>query len=365
MHDTPVPEARLELERLRLAAALQRARRTLVARPAASAPEVAQGALFPLLHALGVDIFDLSTLRLAKEPSPELAVYSLRLGVSAEISMVAADASLPAVTVNGDPRADRAGLAIASNGRHWKAVSDGRSAALDFELFEPGFPEALAALITALIAGESSADGLDRAREALQVNRLTDSVERLIERTGADRVRNAAADPAALEGSLRREGLLGANEHLPKGYELARERLEEVLESGEKRPGRGGPLARIGIDEVRHHAEQVRSMRGKLEARFEGKTVEISSRTAYYFLLAALALNHGREDAIPPEDLVRPPDTPPAGRHARPLGRPGWYLLLDHVPDVVERHTSMLLDVLGLRRHFSATQRGEEYPKID
>lgn len=124
-------------------------------------------------------------------------------------------------------------------------------------------------------------------------------------------------------------------------------------------------LERIDLAEVREHARQVRHLHGKLQANFDSQPVEITSRSALYYVLAALALQHGREDAIPSDDLIRPPDEPPDQRRARALVRPGWHLLLDHDPGELEERTSQLLDALGLRESLTATLRGHPYPSGD
>lgn len=317
MRDTPVPESHLEMERLRVAAALQRARRALVARPRANAIDLAQAAVFPLLHSLAVDIFDLQTMRLAGSPAPERADYRLLNG--AETVLVKVFAVESALTAGGNAGVEH-GWTLASNGRLWRASTADESRSLEFDLFDEGFAEALHLL---LAQGSEPQQRFDRAEEALRAGgpgagKLSGGDARLAASGGEERLRERAGDSAALE--------------------------------------------RIGIAEVQSVAGQVRHLHGKLEARFDGHPVDVTSRSAFYFVLAALALQHDRAEAIPADDLIQPPDEPPPSRRARALGRPGWHLLLDHRPAVLEEHTASLLDALNLRATFTATQRGEPYP---
>jgi hypothetical protein len=293
VRDTPVPESPLELERLRVAVALQRARKALVARPRPHALDLYQGAVMPVLHALGVDVYDLGVLRLASEPRPELAVYRLHCRDEVvRIEVSTAEAVPPSKTA-----ADGQGWTIASNGRSWRARTFDESRALDLDLFDENFAKALNLLL--------SEEGAAAAR-----------------------------------------------------FDRAGELLRSSVPGGDDPP----PLERITLSEVREYAEQVRHLHGKLEARFDGQPIEMTSRSAFYFVLAALALRHGRADAIPADDLVRPPDEPPALRRSRELGRPGWHLLLDHHPAALEERTCTLLDALRLRDLFTVTKRGEPYP---
>lgn len=318
MRDTPVPASSLEPERLRMAAALQKARATLLVKPRPLAADIAQGALLPLLHALGVDIFDLRTLRLegrvkgtvkgtvesgaAKDAvegpvEGERVVYRMLLpGDSCRIEVLAADGRMPPLAPAADTAfGDNVDWVLFSNGRQWRAqTADGR-VQLEFELLHPGFGNTMAALLE---PGNSPEARIGRAAERL---------------------------------------------HTETGEAVS-------------------PFERISLAEVKSHAEQVRHLHGKLETRFGGEAVDVTSRSAFYYVLAALALAHGREDAIPGDDLVRPPDEPPDVSRSRALGRPGWHLLLDLEPSEIEERIRTLLDALGLNDVFTAALRGARYP---
>jgi hypothetical protein len=248
----------------------------------------------PVLHALGVDVFDLGVLRPASEPRPERAVY--RLHRQGEVVRIEVSAGDPAPPVD-EPADDEQVWSLASNGRKWRASTPDGSRSLELDLFDENFARALDVLLGD--EGDTAAR-FDRAEE------------------------------------LQRASGRGSDD-LP-------------------------PLERITLAEVREYAEQVRHLHGKLEAQFDGQPIEMTSRSAFYFVLAALALRHGRADAIPADDLVRPPDEPPASRRSRELGRPGWHLLLDHNPAALEERTCLLLDALQLRTMFTVTKRGEPYP---
>lgn len=300
MQQIATPEPATQFERLRVAAALQRAKRTLLARPAPAAPELAQGILFPLLQALKFDVFDLETLRLQGAGSPERAIYKLNTAGAESGSADRNIATFEILAANDRLQDAEEGvdgeLFLATNGRRWRAVVKGVGR-IDLDLLDAGFAEALHEL---LLSQEDLETRLEGARETLRARRVT---------TGR----------ATLGG--------------------------------------------IGIDEVRGHAELVRNLRGALEASFDGQPLsEVSSRSAFYFVLASLALEHGREDAIPSGDLIRPPEEPPQSRRTRPLSGDGWHLILDHDPQSIERRTAALLDSLQLSRRFEAKQHGRTYP---
>ena len=295
MPHTPRPDVPHELERPRLAAALQHARSALVVRPPASAFDVAQGVLLPLLSSLGVDVFDLERLRMAEGAGSTRVEFLLQGEPRLRFVIMPVQASLP-------PADDAA--VVVTNGKRWRLGDAG-----EFDLND----EELANRLGRLLAGE---------------------------------------EPDLSTAVTNRDSGAGHD-------------------TGEKSPPRqarppefapAGPLERITLEEIRGYAGAVRNMRGKLQVWFEGEPVDITSRSAFYYVLAELALRHGREDAIPGDDLVVPPDEAPAHRRARPLARPGWQLLVDHEPDVVEERTLELIEALGLQRQFNATQRGQPYP---
>lgn len=293
MGDAPTHQQQTGLDRPRVAAALRHARQALLARPAASAADLAQAALLPLLYALGIEIFDLGTLRL--EESTERSVGYRLSGPKpgTKITLVAPGEPIPRAS-GEEP------LFVASDGRRWLLSAAGEGA-LDVDLFDPGLATALHAL---LCSGGSATERLEAARHRLQQAR--------------------AESPSSLS-----------------------------------------PLGRIELEEVRRYAQQVKHLRGNLLAWFEGEQLEVTSRSGFYYLLGALALAHGREDAIPGDDLVQPPDQPPPERRSRPLARPGWHLLLDHDQETASRRTAALLDALQLRGTLTASQRGHPFPPGD
>lgn len=339
MRDTPIPDGQRELRQLRMADALQRARRALVVRPAPGAFELARGGLFPLLTSLGVDVFDLERLRLSNRGSVGRVNFSLRLASelhSIEITALSDTPPLPELEAEGI-------LAISTNLREWRGLLAGTSHILEFELFDDGFAEALQALFD---AAEDPESRLRRAQEVLRQARLMEppavpAAGQAYSSSTPERIGTSAPDPES-------------------GFEVGRATREASAGGGGEAPKH--PLQPIDLPEVRQHSLPVRNLHGKLEVWFDGQPIEVTSRSGFYYLLAALALDNGREDAIPGADLVRPPDRPPEESRIRPLGHPGWHLLLDQEPDVIEQRTSLLLDRLHLRSRFSATQRGKPYP---
>ena len=291
MHEFAPPALPLERERLRVAGALHTARGALLSKPPPDAYDMVQGVVFPVLQALGAEVFDLSVLRQVGTPSREQVRFRFETGAE-PLDLIARPAGERLQA--GGPDGFSSFL-IETNGRDWWAALRGGSA-LELELFQPGFPEALALLL------------LDEREPAL---RLAAAAELLNERA----------------------------------------------------PGQASPLRSITHETVRRLAQPVRNLRGSLQATFDGELLEeIASRTALYYLLCALAVEHDREEIIPAEDLYLPPDEPPAGSRSRPLPRPGWYLLLDQPSEQLEARTRQLLEALSLERLFTAIHSGRSYP---
>ena len=188
-------------------------------------------------------------------------------------------------------------------------------------------------------------------------------LERLVVKVGADIVREHAEDPEGLKTLLQEHGLASPEVLESLQENEIREAIQTSLKATQLGFVRPAPaLVDITLADVEKHSKGVRGLKGHLETLFDDKPVEIRSRSGYLLVLASLALQHGREDAVPSSLLVRPPDHPEEGARCRPLGRPGWFLTLPAGGGELEQTVSSLLDSLNLRHRFHVSQRGQPFP---
>lgn len=348
-----------------LLAVAEQVARDLVVQPAPDALGVAQAALLPLLWACGQRAFDLRVLRAEGLPTSRHLRYRLHVAGAA----VPVDVWAVGEPIDG-PRAAALGLdgapwGLRLNGPQWCLLdAEHEDEPAEFSLFDEVFPTLLPTLIG---RGDASTSArLEAARELLREGRIAARLERLVAELGLDVVRAAAGGPDeadAVAQLLVRHGLLAADELAelpPDAFRAALAQHLRATEMGLVRPA--PPLAHVAADDVRRHADKVASLRGGLVVRFDGEEVPVYSRSGYYFVLAALALQFGREDAIPARDLVRPPQAPPADRRSRPLGRAGWHLLLDGDLASTSAAVGGLLERLRLTDRFEAVQNDQPYP---
>ncbi len=276
-----------------------RARERLIVRPRPDALGVALVAVLPLLQACGLDVFDLGVLRGAVDGSALRFVARIGRDEAATVLVHAVGTPLQRRLERALP-AD-SGFELRTNGPDWELSSHSEEP-YPFSLYDDVFPSVLACLF--------QPGGPDAERRA--------ALARALARTA-------------------RNGEPGA-------------------------PPRGAGPSMISARDLALNAGMVANLRGRLRAEFDGAPLPVTSRTALYYVLAATAVQYGREDAVPAEDLVVPPARVGAGLRARPLGRPGWYLLLTREGESLEEATAALLESLGLRRRLQATHRGRAYP---
>lgn len=366
MNDASVLDSTEPLRAPPLLGVAERVARHLVVQPAPDALGVAQAALLPLLWASGQPAFDLRVLRAEGLPSSQHLRYRLHVAgdrVPIDVWAVSEPLDGPrarATELGGAPW----GLRL--NGMQWALVEAGaEDEPADFSLFDDAFPTLLHTLVGRGEAGSRAR--LAAARELLRARRVAARLERLIGELGLDVVRAAAGGPEEAEAVaelLVRHGLLAEEDLAGLPPEAFRAALAQHLRATEMGLVRAAPpLAHVTLEDVRRHAAKVDTLRGGLTVRFDGEEVTVYSRSGYYFVLAALALQFGREDAIPARDLVRPPEAPPEGRRSRPLGRAGWHLLLDGDLASMEAAVAGLLERLRLDERFGAEQHGQPYPQ--
>ena len=343
-----------------LSTVITRIRKSLVIQPRPDAQETSRAALLPLLYAGGVDIFDLQVLRTDGRYDRHRIGYQLNVaGAKVPLEVWGVGVHLP----EPQPRND-VPWELICNGPDWALIDHRQDppGADRISLYDPIFPTVLLTLLSARSPLALGAR-LTEAQALLRTHRYATTIAKLITRLGAEEVRDRIdPDGEGLEALLREQQLLEPREPFVLD-EPVREALRQELNAtqfGFIRPA--GPLADITFEDVVRHARLVINLRGRLRAQLDGQEVPIYSRSALYFVLASLALQHGREDALPTEDLVLPPELPPENRRARPLGRAGWYLLLDHNDLELHDRSLSLLETLRLQDRFEATQGDQPYP---
>lgn len=365
-HPTPPPSATPHGVVPSISATTQAVKRYLVLRPDLDALTTARASLLPLLYATGNDIWSPQVLWSEGLPSSKQIRYQLQLtgGQSVTIDIWAVGEALDhAPARNTMPLSEVWG--VRSNGRDWQLVdfTSELPKVISFGLFDETFPT----LFSRLFSARSEASVKERLRSASMLSgtaQLTDKLEQLIAKLGAEAVRQAAeGDPQRVVELLRQEKLLEEQETPTLSAAEVQDALGYHLNATQLGFVRAAPpLSAITIADVERHCQVVKHLKGQLEANFDGTPVEITSRSGFYYVLAALAVQYGRQDVIPAEDLIAPPDNPPEEKRYRPLGKPGWYLALTGSHAQLEHAVNELLDALNLRHRFEASQRGHPFP---
>lgn len=342
-----------------LMATVARVKERLVVQPRPDALGVAQVALLPLLRACGMDVFDLATLRGTRDG--ERLLYRVQLDGEWAVAEVHA-VGVPLTRGLGQGDGVDGAFSIRTNGGDWQLLAR-REEAYSFSLYDDVFPSVVARLFQT--GGPDAARRLELARVVLQQEWLADKLARLAQDVGLDALRRTVGgeevDVAAATALLREHRLLSDRRLVDE--RALRRAVALTLHATELGLVRqADAFAEISLDDLLLHAEEVANLKGRLRARFDGVLLPVTSRSALYFVLAATAVQFGREDAIPAEDLVVPPARVPPGLRARPLGRPGWYLRLTRDSQGLADATGALLDQLGLRHRLDASQRGHPYP---
>ncbi|MEJ2288727.1 MAG: hypothetical protein P8Y02_08800 [Deinococcales bacterium] len=342
-----------------IVATLAKVKQRLVVQPRPDALGVSQVALLPLLRACGVDVFDLGTLRGTTDG--ERMLYRIQLDGEWAVVTVHAVGFPLARGVGQDGTVDGA-FSLRTNGGDWQLLTRGEDP-YGFSLYDDVFPSVLARLFQ--VGGPDAARRLELARSLLQQEWLADKLARLSRDVGVEELRRLLGggnvEPERVLELLRERRLIRDRQNIDE--RAVRRAVALTLKATELGLVReADTLATITLDDLLLHAEGVANLRGRLQATFDGVALPVTSRTALYLVLAGVAAQYGREDAIPAEDLVAPPARVPAGVRARPLGRPGWYLLLTRDSGSLAEATGALLDELGLRHRLRATQKGQPYP---
>ncbi len=345
-----------------LLATVARAKERLVVQPRPDALGVAQVALLPLLQACGVDIFDLGVVR----GSAEGACLQYRIRLDGEHAVVTVyGVGVPLARGLGWNDGVDGVFSLHTNGSDWQLLLRGEDA-YGFGLYDDVFPSVMARLFQT--GGPDPQRRVALARSLLQQDWLADKLARLSRDVGTDELRRMLGGPRGDPGQvlelLRQRKLLRERHAIDE--RAVRRAVAVTLKATELGWVReADALTDISLEDLLLHAESVANLRGRLRCSFDGEPLPVASRSALYYVLAAVAVQHGREDAIPSEDLIIPPAKVPPGLRARPLGRPGWALLLTRNGPSLAEATEALLESLGLRHRLRATQRGRPYPGLE
>ncbi len=338
-------------------AAVHQAKDHLVVQPRPDALGVAQVALFPVLAACGVDVFDLDALRGTLDGAR--LHYRARVAeTGVQITVQGVGEPLPRGIMPDHP------WRVHLNGGEW-SLGLPAEPPYGFSLYDEIFPRLALTLFG--VSGPDAGRRGDEARRMLQEAWLGDALARLSSAIGRDALRAALGggepDVPALLALLREHRLVRDGRAIDEEALRSAARVTlRATELGVVRPA--APLSAITQEDLERHAGEVAALRGRLRASFDGRALSVTSRSGLYYVLAALALQHGREDTIPSEDLVVAPDRPPPGERVRPLGRPGWFLRLERDREDLEEATAGLVEALGLGRRLRAEQRGHSYAAV-
>lgn len=347
-------------------------RRYLVVQPRPNAADTAKAALFPWLYVLGHDVWHPQVLR--QVDLQELfgsTKYNLcRYNLQHDEQMITIDVWGVGEALSRSPARDirpklneASNWALRTNGSDWQfsyLASDGLIQRYSFNLFDENFQEALYHIFNPETVEREVR--INNILQAISQGVLRRAMDTLIEQEGKDILRDK--EPEEIRELLQQKSVLErhivtllSNEQIRmmRDYQLS------ATDMGFVRAAQ--PLSSISLQDIQHHSRMVNRLRGNLHATFDDVVIDISSRTGFYYILAAIAVQFRRQDAIPVNDLIRPPDSPPDSNRVRPLGKPGWYLDLTASAEELDKSVSLLLDTLNLRYRFKATNRGEPFPE--
>ncbi len=349
------------LPEVKLSVMVQSIKNYLVVQPKPDAAAVAKASLLPLLYSLNQDIWDPSCLRQVETHNKYLR-YHLELDgskISIDVWGVGQDLKRPPV-LSTFPEGGPWG--VRTNGSDWQLIifSDTFSDedVFSFSLYGDAYREVMFQLFNPRKGSLEQRAMLGKS--LLLEDLLRKKLYRLANTFGIEAVKEKRL-PEILQ-MLNEAGLLSDKEQKIFKTEQMQEALEnyvEAINQGYIRIMK--PLSDITLKDVQHHCKVVQNLKGGLKTYFEDTLLEVSARSGFYYVLAAIAVQFGRSDAIFPEDLVRPPEDPPEKERSHPLGRPGWYLAISN-SDEIENSVNNLLDKLNLRHRFKATYNNMPFP---
>lgn len=344
-----------------LAPTVARVKERLVVQPRPDVLGVAMVAFLPLMQACGLDIFDLDDLRGRIEGARML--FRVRLEGATAVAEVHGVGTSLARPPAEDDVVDGA-FTVRTNGADWQLLVRGEDP-YPFSLYDDLFPSVLARLFQA--GGPEAERRVGLARALLQQGWLAGKLARLSREVGTEELRRLLGGPGATPEHvldvLRAHRLLRERHRLDE--RAVRRAIAVTLMATVGLAGRSSPSEGIVVEDLLQQAEAVAGLRGRLRVAFDGLPLPVTSRQGLYLVLAALAVQLGRLDAVPAEDLVAPPARLPPGVRARPLGPAGWYLLLTRERGALAEAVAALIRALGLDDRLRALQEGRPYPDCE
>lgn len=342
-----------------LAPTVARVKERLVVQPRPDALGVTLLGFLPLMQACGLDIFDHDDLRGTSDGTRML--FRVRLEGAAAVAEVHAVGTSLARAPGEDDVTDGA-FTVRTNGADWQLLCRGEEP-YPFSLYDNVFPAVLARLFQA--GGPDARRRVALARSLLQQEWLASKLARLSKDVGNEELRRLLGGPDATPERvldvLRDRRLLRERRRLDE--QAVRSAIAVTLKATE--PAAPTPSHGITADDVLGHAETVANLRGRLRVRYDGVPLPVTSRSGLYVVLAALAVQLGRHEAVPSDDLVVPPARVPPGVRARPLGPEGWHLLLTREKAGMAEATATLIAALQLTDRLEAEQAGQPYPDCE
>lgn len=341
-----------------LAPTIARVKERLVVQPRPDALGVAIVGFLPLMQACGLDVFDQDDLRGTTDGSRML--FRVRLEDASAVAEVHAVGTSLARAPGEDDVIDGA-FTVRTNGADWQLLTRGEDA-YPFSIYDDIFPSVMARLFQA--GGPEAERRVSLARSLLQQDWLAGKLARLSQDVGVTELRRLLGGPDATPERvldvLRERRLLRERRNLDA--RAVRSAILVTLKATEASPARSPGADGIAVDDLLRHAESVANLRGRLRVSFDGVSLPVTSRNGLYLVLAALAVQVGRQDAVPSDDLVVPPAHLPPGVRSRPLGPAGWHLLLTREKADLAEAVAILVEALGIEGRLEARQAGAPYP---
>ncbi len=345
----------------KLSVIVQRIKNYLIVQPKLDAAAVAKASVLPLLYSFKQDIWNPKCLKLVEIHNKYLR-YNLMLpegkvsidvwGVGQDFKDGLAGSTFP----EGGP------WGVRTNGSDWQLIDFSNNSPNEdifrFSLYGSVFHEVMFQLFN------TQKDLIERrfilGKSLLLEDMLLKKLYLLTNTSGVKALQQNNLQE--ILRTLYSSGFLNSKERLM----LKAENMQEVLDNYIEGIRQGyvpiiKPLSDITLEDVKHHCQSVENLKGGLNVYFDDELLEVSSRSGYYYLLAAIAVQFGCSDSIPVEDLVRPPEQPASKTTKRFLGRPGWYLVLNN-RDQMENSIINLLSRLNLEDRFKATYNMAPFP---
>ncbi len=345
----------------KLSVLVQKIKHYLMDQPRLDAPAVAKASVLPLLYSFKQDVWNPRYLR-------QIATYDryLRYGLVLPEGKVSIDVWAVEQDFKGDLASNTfpegGAWGMRTNGSDWQLVDFSQGSPnkniFGFSLYSSVFHEIMFQLFS------PRKDSLEQrfmlGKSLLLEDMLLKKLYTLVNTSGTK-----ALEQNDLSGILRTlysSGFINVKEQAM----LKSANMQEVLDNYIENIKQGyvpiiKPLSDITPEDVEYHCRVVGNLKGGLQVYFDDTLLAVSSRSGYYYLLSAIAVQFGLSNTIPSEDLVRPPEQPAEGVKKYFLGRPGWYLVIKN-RNSIESSIASTLKKLKLKDRFKATYNMAPFP---